>query len=370
MPDGGTVVDRTKFDPKGFYGAMVESKSLLVHRDDVGWQENFEEPAHPADVLLAFGCAVQHTPHLMQEAVAVFHALGIDHAAVSGRQFCCGRPFLRGGDDPRAAERISSKSYERFLRYQPKVMVQWCGACMLQYLEVIREQVQPPFEVVHVTRYLATKLRELGDAVPWRKEVRTRVVLHTHSQFLPQQDVDSASILEILDMIPGVEYAGPVTPPSAGAPCDLTGPTSVSILGTLSTEEYQAAQRELVEQALAVGAGTLVTPYHRCQMEWSKFSSRHLAVREWMSLLAEALGVPVEDRYTTYWHLGDPEEIVERSRAAWESWGMTEVEALDAARRHFVPGYAVDLHQCDCGGTGCGSGGAELLITDLEDAPR
>ena len=86
-----------------------------------------------------------------------------------------------------------------------------------------------------------------------------------------------------------------------------------------------------------------------------------------MSLLAQALGVPVEDRHTMYRHMGDPEEIVERSRAEWRSWGMTEEQALDAARRHFVPAYAVDLHQCDCGGTGCG-GGADLLITDLEHA--
>jgi Fe-S oxidoreductase len=361
------VVDKTKFDPKGYYSAMAESKSLLVHRDDVRWVENFAEPERPADVLLAFGCAVQHTPHLMQEATAVFRALGIDHAAVTGRQFCCGRPFARGGNDQQAADRISGKSYERFQQYRPKVTVQWCGACMLQYLETISSQTDPPFDVIHVTRYLARKLREMGDAVPWQKELRTRVVLHTHSQFLPQQDIDSASILEILDMIPGVEYAGPVQPPSAGSPCDLTGPTAVSILNTLNTEEYQAAQGELIEQAQAVGADTLVTPYHKCQMEWSKFSSRNLAVREWMSLLAEALGVHVEDRYTTYWHLGDPAEIVARSRAAWESWGLSEAEALDAARRHFVPAYAVDVHHCDCGGTGCGSGGAEL-ITDLENA--
>lgn len=340
---------------------MAESKSLLVKRGDLKWTEHHTQPSRPVDAVLAFGCAVQHTPHLMQEATAVFDALGIDYAAVTGRQFCCGRPFQRLGGDEDAADRISAKSYERFVSYRPNVAVQWCGACMLQYLEVISSQTQPPFDVVHVTRYLARLLRDMGDSVPWKQEVRTRVVLHTHRQFLPQQDVDSASIREILDIIPGVVYAGPVEPPSAGSPCDLTGPTAVSVLNTLSTEEYQAARAELEEQAAAVGADTLVTPYHKCQMEWSKFSSRQLAVREWMSLLAEALGVAVPDRYTTYWHLGDPEKIVELSRAEWQSWGLTEEEALDAARRHFVPAYAVDVHHCDCGGTGCGSAGAELI---------
>jgi Fe-S oxidoreductase len=357
------LIDSSKFDAKGFYAAMAESKSLLVRREEVGWAATFRPPDHRVDALLAFGCAVQHTPHLMREAVAVFEVLGIDFAAVTGRQFCCGRPFERNGYEA-AGEQISSKSYERFQSFRPNVVVQWCGACMLQYLGVISKQTQPPFDVVHVTKYLARLLRERGDSVPWQRAVRRRVVLHTHSEFLPQQDVDSTSILEILDMIPGVEYAGPVRPPAAGSPCVLTGPTSVSILNTLGTDEYQAAQRELVDQARAVGADTLVTPYHKCQMEWCKFSSKELAVREWMSLLAEALGVGHEDNFTTYWHLGDPVQIVERSRAEWTSWGWTEEEALDAARRHFVPAYAVDVHQCDCGGTGCGSGGVEL-ITEL-----
>jgi Fe-S oxidoreductase len=356
------VVDPKGFDVKGFYTAMAESKSLLVRREDLRWVERYQQPERPVDALLAFGCAVQHTPHLMLEAARVFDVLGIDYAAVTGRQFCCGRPFQRMGKDEEAADRISSKSYERFVSYQPKQMVNWCGACQLQYLDVISQQADPAFEVVHVTRYLARLLKERGDAVPWKEEVPARVVLHTHGEFLPQQDVDSASILEILDMIPGVEYVGPIDPPSAGSPCQLTGPTAVSILNTLSTDEYRAAQTELEDQAREVGADTLVTPYHKCQMEWSKFSSRRLAVREWMSLLAEALGVGVEDKFTTYWHLGNPEEIVEAARPEWSSWGMTEEEALDAARRHFVPGYSVDVHHCDCGGTGCGSGGVELLL--------
>jgi Fe-S oxidoreductase len=349
------MVDRTKFDPQGFFEAMRESKSMLIQRADVRWAERFEAPERPVDALLAFGCAVQHTPHLMAEATAVFDVLGIDYTAVTGRQFCCGRPFHRLGGDLDAADRISAKSYERFQKYGPKAAVQWCGACQLEYLEKISDQTEPPFEVVHVTKYLARLLREMGDSVPWKTELSTRVVLHTHSQFLPQQDVDSACIQEILELIPGVEYAGPIAPPSAGSPCTLTGPTAVSILNTLTEREYESARGELVGQARAVGADTLVTPYHKCQMEWSKFASGRLAVREWMSLLAEALGVGVEDRFTTYWHLGDADEIVERSRAEWQSWGLTEAEAYDVARRHFVPRYPVDVHHCDCGGAGCGS---------------
>jgi hypothetical protein len=138
------------------------------------------------------------------------------------------------------------------------------------------------------------------------------------------------------------------------------------VLNTLDSTEYRVAVAELEGQARALGADTLVTAYHKCQMEWSKFSSRRLAVREWMSVLAEALGVGYADRYTTYWHLGDPREIVERSRPEWQSWGMTEQEALEAATRHFVPAYTADVHHCDCGGAGCGGRAANLVRTAAE----
>lgn len=351
------MVDASKFDVKGFYTAIAESKSLLVRRDEVEWAERFEAQEHPIDTLLAFGCAVQHTPHLMLEATAVFKALGIKFTAVAGRQFCCGRPLQRLGGDDAAAGRVSSKSYERFQGFRPSVMVNWCGACQLQYSTVIREQRTPEFDVVHVTRYLGELLRDMGDAVPWKREVRTRFILHTHSDTPKYQDLDTAYIREILDMVPGAEYAGPVASPSVGLPCTLTGPRAVSILNSIDTEQYRSVQAELSEQARAAGADTLVTPYHKCQMEWSKFASKKLAVREWMSVLAEALGVGYADRFTTYWHLGEPQEIVDRSRPEWTSWGLTEEEALDVARRHFVARYAADVHHCDCGGAGCGSRG-------------
>jgi Fe-S oxidoreductase len=354
------VIDTTNFNVKGFYAAMAESKSLLVAREDLKWSERFVEPDRPYDVLLAFGCAVQHTPHLMQEATNVLDVLGVDYFAVTGRQFCCGRPFDKMGKALDVADRVSGKSYERFMAYNPKAAVQWCGACMRQYLDTISQQQDPPFAVVHVTKFLADLLAAQGDDIPWKKEVKTRVVLHAHDNHA-QADVDTASILRILDMVPGVEYAGPIEPPSAGNPCDLEGPLAVGVLNKSDSEVIAGAVRELEDQTAAVGADTLVTAYHRCQAEWSKLSTKKMAVREWISLVAEALGVGVQDRYTMYWHLGDPKKIIEESRPQWESWGLTEEQALDVAERHFVRENVVDVHQCDCGGTGCGSGGSDLL---------
>ena len=360
------MIDKTKFDVKGYYTAMAESKSLLIARDDLKWTERWEEPDRPYDALLAYGCAVQHTPHLMQEAANVLDVLGVDYFAVTGRQFCCGRPFEKMGKNGTVADRISGKSYRRFMSYRPKVAVQWCGACMRQYLDTIAAQQDPPFAVVHVTKFLADLLEARHSEVPWVREVKTRVLLEAHHDHA-QADIDTASILRIFEMVPGVEFAGFVEPPSAGTPCDLEGPKAVGVLNKVGTETFQGAIRELEDQLDAAGADTLVTPYHKCQMEWSKLSTKRMAIREWISLVAEAMGVGVQDRYTMYWHLGDPEKIAEEARPQWETWGWTEDQAVEAARRHFVPEYAVDVHHCDCGGSGCGSEGADLLWPGLID---
>ena len=359
------------FSPKEFYGGMASSLAMQVARDEVSWTDRHRTPGAPVDTLLAFGCAVQHTPHLMRAAVRVFEVLGIEHQAVVGRQFCCGRPFQRTGRI-KAADRIVAGSYSRFASYRPQTMVQWCGACMITYIDVASRRMTTPFEVIHVSTYMARVLRERAGNIPWRNTGRLPVLVHRHVQ--PKVPNDRASqhdgkpgrdlvtdatieaVDEILSHIPGVENLGVVTPPATGAPCDLKKVNDRFVgLGDISSAAHRAILRDLAEQADRTRAEIVVTPYHACQKQWSKLASHKLGVRHWMSLLADALGVGVEDRYQTYWRLADPEAIVEASTPAWSSWGMSPEDAYDHARTHFTAAFSGSIHDCECGGAGCGA---------------
>jgi hypothetical protein len=93
----------------------------------------------------------------------------------------------------------------------------------------------------------------------------------------------------------------------------------------------------LVQEARAMGADTLVTVSHACQREWCDAGGEGLEVRNYISLVADALGIERDyevDLLGTYKREADPQQIVERGRPAWSSHGISEQEALETASKY------------------------------------
>ncbi len=249
---------------------------------------------------------------------------------------------------------------------------------MITYIDVASRRMTTPFEVIHVSTYMARLLRELDGSIPWQNTGRLPVLVHRHVQpkvpndrasdhgELPGRDqVTDATIDavdQILSAIPGVENLGVVDPPAAGAPCHLKKIDGRFVgLGEIGTDAHRGILRDLAAQADRTEAEIVVTPYHACQKQWSKIASHRLGVRHWMTVLADALGVGVEDRYQTYWRLADPAAIVAVSRRAWDSWGMDPEDAFNTAQTHFTSSFSDSIHDCECGGSGCGAPAPELI---------
>jgi Fe-S oxidoreductase len=354
------------FDTKRFYDDLGECYRLQVRRDEVGWEMTATDRQGEAQVVLNLSCGIQGTPHLMLMHVAIFKALGIDFVATAGTKFCCGRPFGVSGD-PDLSNRIAKHSIGRLATWNSTVNVQCCGSCLVQFhanAERIREETgEAPFEVIHMTEYLRDKLKEMGDTVPWEREPRAkRVLLHAEGEEVHQTKVvQRNAVIETLGMIPGVEFAGLVKAPTLGSPCgseeraDNAGGVGHTLLSDISTAEYHATQRELLDQAREVGADAIVTHHHKCTREWSKFGSPQLPVMHYQTLVADALGVDVpEDRFQRLWQLDDTEQILAETRPYWESWGIAESEARSMVPKFFVPEYEATVQRCPCESDGGG----------------
>lgn len=346
-----------------FYRTMIERERLQVARDEAVWTERHSDPDRPVEVLLNFGCNVRQTPHLMREAVAVLDALGVDFAAVAGQQYCCGKPYSNNGLHEEA-RRVVEASVRRMASYTPQRAIQWCSACEMQFTDVVVPEVAIGFQSDGLAAFLIERLEALGDAVPWRRDVETSVLVHGHFGEHIVRDRHPALAMELLERIPGVTVLGIAQSPTL-ARCDNAGPAFASI----DSDEYRAAQSELEGYVQDAGGETLVTLYHGCTRELGKFASERLAVRHYVSIVAEALGVSKPDRFSELWRLGDPEKVVAASRASWESWGIGEDEASRLAHKYFVPSYAMDAPDCPCNGE-CTRTGANFLIPHPLDQPR
>jgi Fe-S oxidoreductase len=340
-PDAPTVA---AFAYQDFYRAMVEREHMQVTRDETTWAEQPAPLEQPVEVLLNFGCNVRQTPNLQREAVAVFETLGVDFVAVAGQQFCCGKPYMNNGLQD-VANRVVKNSVKRMASYRPKRAIQWCSACEMQFHDVVLPELDIQFQSDGLAAFLVERIDELGDDVPWETDVDIKALVHGHLGEHTVRDGHPPIAMQLLQRIPGVQVVGLAQTPALEL-CDNAGPK----IATIGTNEYQAAQAELESYLDTSGADVLVTLYHGCTRELGKFASRRLRVQHYMSVLAQALGVAKPDRFSEYWRLADPRKVMEASRPNWESWGISEDEALRLAHKYFVPSYAVNAPECPCNG--------------------
>jgi Fe-S oxidoreductase len=225
---------------------------------------------------------------------------------------------------------VSARSIDRLSAYGPRTVVFWCPSCNVHYDDVVlgRDGGSVLFEIIHCTTFLAARARrgELG----WKREVDRRVALHAHvgreghetGRRRAREDRESCAAL--LRSIPGVELVGIVeAPPEYDYDC---GPSPVD----LDRSRWLEIREELLERARGLGADTVATISHACQREWCDAGEQTLQVRNYVSLLADALGIerdyPV-DALGDYKRLADPDAIVDSGRAAWSSHGLSEQQA-------------------------------------------
>ncbi|HEU5159079.1 MAG TPA: heterodisulfide reductase-related iron-sulfur binding cluster [Streptosporangiaceae bacterium] len=344
------------FDYARFYKELRESERLQVSRDEMTWVQRYRAPERPADVLVGFSCGMQSVPHLMLVLTALLEQLGVDFVGTAGPEFCCGKPYQRSVKRREMGDRVAATTIRRNASYRPSVSVQCCGSCFVEFTRqvgALRDRTgSAPYEVVHITRFILDTLKRLGDAVPWRREIPCRVLLHAEgAEVHPSKVVHRDDVIETLGLIPGVEYAGLVADPARGSPCVSRQGEEASVLSDLSADEYEEVLAELRAQADAADAQMILTLHHKCHREWSKFTSRRLPVVYYPALLCEALGVAVRDRFQMLWRLGDPEQVLAHTRGNWESWGISEEEARELVRKFFVPEYADGIQRCPCEGT-------------------
>ncbi|MBM4421164.1 MAG: (Fe-S)-binding protein [Chloroflexi bacterium] len=361
-----TAPQMSDFSCPDFYRAMVEREHLQVAQDEVAWTERHGEPGKSVDVLLNFGCNARQTPHLMREAVAVFEVLGIDFAAVAGQQFCCGKPYSNNGFKD-AARHVVEASAKRMASYHPSVEIQWCSACEMQFKDIVIPEIGVPFESMGLAAYLVDKIDQLGSRMPWKEATPVKALVHGHLGEHAVRDAHPSIAMALLQRIPGVEVVDTanIADTAAIRLCDNAGPK----IATIGTEEYKAAVADLESYLARTGADTIAILYHGCTRELGKFANDKVRIRHYLSILAEALGVGMPDRFSEYWRLGDPVKVKEASRRNSESWGTTEDEALALAHKYFVPSYAVDQPDCPCNGE-CTRTGAQWLSAKRIDRDR
>ena len=216
----------------------------------------------------------------------------------------------------------------------------WCPSCNVHFKDIVigRDSRQPQFEITHTPKFLAEMVQRGG--LTWKQADPGRVALHTHvgrtgheeGQRRARIDRESAAIL--LRSIPGIDLLDEIQSPS-----ELDYDCGAASL-RMPPKRFREIRTELVHSLKETSqAETLATISHACHREWCDIGNEHLKVRNYISIVAEALGLETEhDQLGDFKKTTDLEEILDRSRDAWESHGLSREQARELASKYFADG--------------------------------
>ncbi|MEZ5856164.1 MAG: (Fe-S)-binding protein [Hyphomicrobiaceae bacterium] len=246
-----------------------------------------------------FGCNMLRHAELIRLSMMLLEKAGYDVEAAGGPGYCCGTPH---DATPHAQSTMAARTVSRFNEATEKqargTVVTWCPSCHMHMSDIMAPGNVAQFDISHVTEVLAAAADKLAPlmTVP----VKRRVLLHRHMGFESHVAVNDR-VAALLARIPGLQLVD--GPRVAGHMCS----SLAAVPGTL-----KAALATTWEAARADHCDTVATIFHSCHREMAALEGRDgVNVRNWVHLVAEAMGLAAEDAYLG-WRNGDapaPEAI-------------------------------------------------------------
>lgn len=256
----------------------------------------------PERITFWFGCNMLRHAEMIRLSMLLLEKAGFDVEAAGGPAYCCGTAHDQA---PRAASNMAARTVEAFNAKatgegRGKV-VTWCPSCHMHMNDIMAPGNEVRFDVAHVTEMLADAADRLAPLLV--KPVRRRILLHRHAGFnthVPVNDRVAALLARIdgLEIVEGKAHAGHMCSALAAVPGAL-----------------KAAVAEIVGSAKAAGCDTVTTIFHSCHRELAALEGRDgIEVRNWVHLVAEAMGLEAGDAYRS-WRTGGAPDAAAIQRA-------------------------------------------------------
>lgn len=250
-----------------------------------------------------FGCNMLRHAELIRLSMTLLERAGYEVEAAGGPGYCCGTPHDHA---PGAASAMAARTVSRFNDAAKNegrgTVVTWCPSCHMHMSDIMAPGNAAQFDIAHVTEVLAAAADRLAPLMV--NPVKRRVLLHRHIGFASTHVPVNDRVASLLARIPGLALVeGPAVP---GHMCSSLGAVKGALKPHL--EATWAA-------AKSGGCDTLATIFHSCHREMVALDGRdQLAVRNWVHLVAEAMGLEAVDAYRS-WRNGEAPDAEAIARA-------------------------------------------------------
>jgi Fe-S oxidoreductase len=294
---------------KRTYTNAFETVRLLgdaLRPDGLDWVTELKGPAAQADIVLHISCNAHFTlfiPYIAQEALKL---IGKNHVVFGGPESCCGSIQFNMGD-PDLEEMNAKLALMMFNRVKPQLLVSVCPDC-----DEVFEKFRPApvrFEITNISELFIKYLDELR---PHLKPLHRKVIIHHHASG-PQRIEDEQNMRTLLGAIPGIEIIEAERSLGPGIHCQTVKPMPVP------------DQQAMFAEAAALGADTLVVPYHSCYRQHIGMElEQPVKVEHYLCLLAQSLGIAYDEPYKRLRLMDDVDRVMETLRPALQRQGADE----------------------------------------------
>jgi len=249
-----------------------------------------------------FGCNMLRHAEMIRLSIMLLERVGYDVSAAGGPAYCCGTAH---DHQPRGASNMAARTVARFNEAAEKdkrgTVVTWCPSCHMHMSDIMSPGNAAAFEIAHITELLADRADRLAPLL--KVAVKRRVLLHRHAGFATHVPVNDR-VMGLLARIPGLQLVqGPAHP---GHMCSALA----AVPGALAN-----AARDTWAAAVGDKCDTVCTIFHSCHRELSALSGKDDAgVKNWVHLVAEAMGIDASDAYLG-WRTGGAPDIAAIERA-------------------------------------------------------
>ncbi len=203
-----------------------------------------------AEIGYFAGCtATYRSKKTSQASLSILDKLGVDYTTVD--EICCGSVMQRVGWDIEDVKRYMQKNVDAITSMGVKTLVLSCAGCYRMFKEEYPKFVDVPFEVKHMTEFLAEQELKL-------KPMEGVATYHDPCHLGRHAGVYDAP-RKVISMIPGIEFREMEFNKATSHCCGGGG-------GVRSAypEESKKIAATRVDEALAVGAKTIVTACPFC----------------------------------------------------------------------------------------------------------
>jgi Fe-S oxidoreductase len=253
-------------------------------------------------VTFWFGCNMLRHAEMIRLSIMLLERAGYDVSAAGGPAYCCGTSH---DHQPHGASNMAGRTVSRFNEAATKdgrgTVVTWCPSCHMHMSDIMAPGNTVAFDITHISELLVASIERLAPllTVP----VSRRVLLHRHLGFSTHVPINDR-VTSVLSRIPGLELIeGPAHP---GHMCSGLA----TVPGAL-----KAVIGETWSAAIANRADTVCTIFHPCHREIAALDGRdNIRVRNWVQLVAEAMGIEASDAYVG-WRNGGAPDIAAIERA-------------------------------------------------------